>query len=246
MAEELGDKTEAPTPQRRAEARRDGNVARSADLAAAVLCLATLLLLRQYGPGVVAAMKLIMIESFAGAVPSAGRLGYLLGSSMLPLILGLVLIAIAANLLQTGLLFGFRKKTGVFDPSAGFARIFSGRSAAQLTFNLLKLALVAVVIFVSGRGRVGELLTIANDPSGDLIGSAGSLVFAVGIRTAVALVVLGAIDFGYQRARHERELRMTRREVKEELRRQEGDAAMKRRRRQISRARNQAAEGSRA
>src|SRR5439155_6293912 len=99
MTEELADKTEAPTPHRRAEARREGRVARSADLAAAMLCLATLLLLRQYGPGVVVALRIILAEALGGAAPSPARLGYLVGTSLMPLLAGLMLVAVAANVL---------------------------------------------------------------------------------------------------------------------------------------------------
>jgi len=245
MADELGDKTEAPTPHRRAEARREGNVPRSADLAAALLCLATLLLLRQCGGGVVAALKLVAVESFGGAAPSAARIGYLLGTSLMPLLVGLTLIAVAAHVLQTGPLFGFRKNTA-FDFAAGFGRMFDGRTAAQIGFSVLKLAVVTVVIVVAARGRLGELLAMASGPSADLLHAAGKLAFAVGIRVSIALVVLGVIDYAYQRLRHERELRMTRQEVKDELRRNEGDAATKRRRRELARTWHQSPERSRA
>ena len=62
MAEEFGDKTEAPTPRRRQEAREQGNVARSADLTAAVLIIAAMLMLNWYGDGVVAALHALMKE----------------------------------------------------------------------------------------------------------------------------------------------------------------------------------------
>jgi flagellar biosynthetic protein FlhB len=237
MAEDFADKTEAPTPHRRAEARRDGNVPRSADLSAAVLCLATLLLLRQYGAGVIAALKVIMVEAFAGGEPSVARIGYLLGTSLMPLLIGLLLIGVAASVLQTGFLFGFRKKTGVLDPAAGFGHLFSGRTAAQLWLNVLKLAAAGAVVYFSARGRIEQALALLDRPTSGLLPAAGALAFAVGIRVAAALVVLGAIDFAYQRFRHGRELRMSRRDVKEELRRQEGDPANKRRRLELMRAR---------
>jgi flagellar biosynthesis protein FlhB len=61
------------------------------------------------------------------------------------------------------------------------------------------------------------------------------LAFAIGIRVSIVLLMLGVADYAYQRFRHERELRMSRREVKDELRRQEGDSSARNRRRSLAR-----------
>jgi flagellar biosynthetic protein FlhB len=66
MADDNGDKTEAPTPRRRQEAREQGNIARSADLTAAVLLITIIFLLDWYGPGLVNALKTIMVEMLGG------------------------------------------------------------------------------------------------------------------------------------------------------------------------------------
>src|SRR5262245_8424053 len=132
MSEDYADKTQAPTPHRRAEARRAGNVARSGDLVAAVLGFSSVLLLGQYGPPVVEAVKLILMESLGRGAVAPGRIVWLLGSSLAPLLAGLTLIAIAGNVLQTGFLFVVPKNRGALNLARGFERIFSGRSSAQL------------------------------------------------------------------------------------------------------------------
>src|SRR5580700_8643361 len=105
MAEDAGgDKTEAPTPRRRLEAREQGNVARSPDLTSAAQLLGVLVLLRVFGEGVVAAMRLAMDEmlsakslSSLNPVAAAGQMARSLagvGMSMLPLFIGMMIIAV--------------------------------------------------------------------------------------------------------------------------------------------------------
>ena len=228
--EELADKTQPPTTHRRAEARRLGNVARSADLSAAVLCLGAVLLLQHYGPGVAKAFQLMLSEGLgATSAISAGRVGYLLGSAVAPMLIGMLIIGTIAHLVQTGFLFRFRVQP--IDPAKGLERMFSGKSVAQLAANVLKLALVGLVAWLATRGRLGEIVSLQNRAFGDVAAAAGALVIAVGLRAAAVLLVLGICDYAYQWFRHERELRMTRREVKEEQRRNDGAPETKRRRR---------------
>lgn len=237
MNDELGDKTEAATPHRRSEARRAGNVARSADLVAAVLGFSSIMLLGQYGPRVLDAMRLILSESLGRDSITAGRIAYLLGTALAPLLAGLTLIAIAANVLQTGFLLIAPRSKDALDASRGFQRIFSGRSSVQLTINALKIALVTVTAFVATRGRMDEIIGLQGRPVAELAGAGGAIVYGVAIRVALVLVVLAAVDFLYQWFRHQRELRMTRREVKDELRRLDGDPETRQRRRRAAAAR---------
>ncbi|MEA2709583.1 MAG: flagellar biosynthesis protein FlhB [Phycisphaerales bacterium] len=229
--EDFADKTEAPTLHRRAEARRLGNVARSADLSAAILCLGAVLLLQHFGPGLSSAFRLMLSEGLStSSVTTPGRIGYLLGAALAPMLAGMVAIGTLAHLAQTGFIFRFSAKP--IDPAKNLERMFSGRSAAQLTINVLKLALVGVVTWFAARGRIGEIVSLQNRPFADVATAGASLMIAVALRIAAALLVLGIIDYAYQRFRHERELRMTKREVKEEQRRQDGAPETKRRRRQ--------------
>ena len=228
--EDFADKTQAPTTHRRAEARRLGNVPRSSDLSAAVLCLGAVLLLQYFAPGVSSAFRIMLSEGLSASnVTSPGRIGYLLGSALAPMLICMLAIGTMAHLVQSGFIFRFRAQP--IDPAKNFQRMFSGRSAAQLTNNLLKLALVGVVTYFAARGRIGEIVSLQNRPFGDVASAAGSLMIAVALRIAAALLVLGILDYAHQHFRHERELRMTRREVKEEQRRLDGAPETKRRRR---------------
>ena len=231
--EDLADKTEAPTTQRRAEARRLGNVARSSDLSAAVLCLGAVLLLQQFGGGVARAFQIMLSEGLsASGTHSAGRIGYLIGSAVAPMLVGLLAIGMIAHLAQTGFIFTLRAHP--IDPAKNFSRMFSGRSAAQLVANVLKLALVGVVTYYAARDRIGEIVSLQSRPFADVAAAGASVMIAVALRVSAVLLALGILDYGYQWFRHERELRMTKREVKEEQRRNDGAPETKRRRRQAA------------
>jgi flagellar biosynthesis protein FlhB len=228
--EDFADKTEAPTTHRRAEARRAGDVARSADLSAALLCLGAVLLLKHFGPGVGRAFHVILSEGLsASGVASPGRIGYLLGVAVAPVLAGLLAIALVAHLAQTGFIFRFRAKP--IDPAKNLGQMFSGRSAAQLASGVLKLAVVGVVTYFAARGRIGEIVTLQSRAPGDVAAAAGALMIEVALRVAATLLVLGLLDYAYQRFRHERQLRMTKREVIEEQRQHDGAPETKRRRR---------------
>src|SRR5688500_5930975 len=145
---EAYEKTEAPTPRRRAEARRDGQVARSTDLVAAAVLLSALVLLQATGPKVIAAFRALLtttLSSQAEQVTTSGLIdfGKSLGFAMLPLLAGLVIVAILANLLQFGFLTRSPWRPDAIDVSKGWQRIFSPRSRVRLLMDLLKLSLVA-------------------------------------------------------------------------------------------------------
>src|SRR5687767_6807183 len=114
MASEDGDKTEAPTPKRRQEAREQGNIARSVDLTAALLMIGSMLMLKNYGINLLTALKAFMEHSLsAGSIADQTPGNVLLdfvrglaavGLAMAPMMLGLMVIAVLSNVFQVGLM----------------------------------------------------------------------------------------------------------------------------------------------
>src|SRR4051812_47815494 len=115
MAEDYGDKTEAPTPKRRQEAREQGNIARSPDLTAAVLLISVMLLLNSFGSGLVTALKSLVAEllgarSMSDSNPTNAAIMLMrafvdVGVAMAPLFIGIMVIAVVVNVMQVGLFF---------------------------------------------------------------------------------------------------------------------------------------------
>src|SRR6266480_3890262 len=116
MADEYGEKTEAPTPRRRQEAREQGQVARSQDLTGAVLLVGVILLLNAFGLDLVKALRALLAEtlSLRTADPSAALAHSIqslarVAAALAPVLLGVVLIVVVANLLQVGFTLNLKR-----------------------------------------------------------------------------------------------------------------------------------------
>src|SRR5437762_4144747 len=174
MSEDFGDKTEAPTPRRRQEAREQGNIARSPDLSAAVLIIGIMMMLSWYGPKLVTALK-TLVEQMLGqqslndfttaSIPSTlTGAAQLVAIAMAPIMLGVLLVAVTVNLAQVGLNFNTQRLApnfGALNPLKGFGKIFSGgKGLMQLAMSLMKMILVAVTAYSAVHGRLGEIVTV--------------------------------------------------------------------------------------
>lgn len=245
MAFEDQDKTEAPTPRRLEEARSRGQIARSTDLTAALVLLAGLLCLNWLGRGMTGDLFGFMRSQLEDASRATGTIdlpgvvkaaGRTVAVAAGPLMVGLLLLALLSNVIQVGFMFTthpLAPKWGKLNPLQGVSRLFSARTAVQMAMNLLKLAIVAGVAYQAIVSRISIVVLALEVGGWQQMVLMGKVLFAVGIRIAVALLILGFLDYAWQRWRHTRDLRMTREEVKEELRRMEGDPLVKQRRRRM-------------
>lgn len=247
MAEDLGDKTEAPTPKRRQQAAESGKVARSPDLVAAALVVGSMLLLNSFGAGVIQALKTILSEMLGAAAMSDITTGGatrgmlravgLIGKAMMPLMIGLVLIASIGNLLQVGLKFNperLQPNIEALNPFRGIGRMFGKRSPIQGALSLVKFLAISAVAYSAIHDRMAQIVTAQRLDFFQVFHLGASLVYSVAMRIGVALLILAIIDYIYQRWKIEQDLKMSKQEVKEEMRSMEGDPKAKQRRRQIA------------
>jgi flagellar biosynthesis protein FlhB len=250
MAEsaEGGDRTEPATPRRRQEARDQGNIARSADLSSAVMMLGALILMKWFGLGLIMALHTTMLEmlsapALAETNPSKMSLQILhsltiLGIALAPLLGGIVLIAVLINLLQVGFVLNGSRlapNLAALNPFRGLSSILGrGKGAVSLLMNILKVILVGMVAYSAVWGRLGQIVSVQQLTFLQIFSLGAQFVYAIGIRVGILLLVLALIDYIYQRYRYEESLKMTKQEVKDEMRRMEGDPKVKGRRRQIA------------
>ncbi|MGH7213780.1 MAG: flagellar biosynthesis protein FlhB [Tepidisphaeraceae bacterium] len=244
----MGDKTEAPTPKRRSEARSRGNIARSPDLTSASLLLGAIMLLNWYGAGLVEAMRTVMAEmlgpdsftdfSSTNAAMSILRAILTVGRALMPLFLGVLLIAILVNLAQVGLFFNTNRlqpNLAALNPFKGLGKLFGGRGNKlfQMAMNTVKMSLVAMAAYSAIHGRMGEIITVQQLSFMQIFGLGAEIIYAIAIRIGVLLLVLAILDYCYQKWNHEKQLKMSKQEVKEEMRSMDGDPKIKAKRRQI-------------
>lgn len=247
MADDFGDKTEAPTPRRRQEARENGQIARSQDLTAAALLLAAMLLLNFFGSGIMQALRDVM-ELMLGhdamsdfRTPSLAeamiQLMVRVAMALAPILGGFMLIAIAMNLMQVGFFLSSKRiqpKLEMLNPTRGLKKIFGGgQGAVTLLMNLAKLILIGIVAYSAIHGRIGLIVGATQLTTEQIFGLGAQLVYDIGLRIAILLLVLALIDYIYQRYKTEKQLKMTKQQVKDEMKRMDGDPQIKQRRRQI-------------
>ncbi|HPM84762.1 MAG TPA: EscU/YscU/HrcU family type III secretion system export apparatus switch protein [Candidatus Anammoximicrobium sp.] len=246
MSSESTERIHAATPHRRELARQQGDVAQSHDLTFAAVFLAGVLLLLLGGSQLSGTLseytrRQLSGEAFslAGA-DAASRWWYdavrLFGPSLA--LVGGVLFCVAAvsHLLQTGFRLQPQRLApdwSRLQPLATATRMFSGHTAALQLLNVLKLGVVMGVAAWALWDQRDRIVALGSLAPAALAGSLVEIVSSLCLRIGGALLVVGAADYGFQRWRYELSLRMTPEEMREEMRKQNGDPAVQRRRRQL-------------
>ncbi len=246
-----GEKTEAPTPRKRTRAREQGNVAKSQDLNVAFLLLAMFSALYFLGFPSVTRLAGIMrdmlgrMAAFDGGQDSLMQLFGVIAWSMLqvivPFALVMLIVGVIANISQIGFLLTtepLKPNLNKISPLRGLSKIFSLRGVTRTLFGVLKISVVGFVLVwtlwdeLTRSDGKNVMLLLQSDWRSALEYGLGITV-KMGFRGVIALLILAIIDLIYQRWQHERDLRMTKQEVREEMLRMEGDPKIKERRRKI-------------
>jgi flagellar biosynthetic protein FlhB len=250
MAEEQTgqERTEPATPKRREDARKKGQVARSRELPAAVGLLAAALFFWVGGGAMVTGAGRMMRDTLGRVVQadlSLPRFQALLLSTagdaiglLAPLMVVMAAVGVAANVLQTGpvaSLHPLAPKLSKISPAKGLKRIFSAVTLMELFKSILKVTVVCAVVYGVLKGEAARIPELAGSDVHALLPYMGRVAFRIVLSTGLALLMLGAIDFAFQRFEHEKRLRMTRQEIKREMRETEGDPMVRARIRSIQR-----------
>lgn len=245
------DRTEPATPKRRREAREKGNVPRSVEVNSALMLLIGCAALWATGGLFLASLvkvtrgvlgRMAHIELTPEALPGLAMAGAEAAVVMMaPLVLALMSVALLANAAQGGLVFSAEPLTprlSKISPMRGLHRIFSARSLVELGKGIFKLAVVGIIGFATMRAHFRELFPLVEQGAGQILGYTARVAFDVVFRAALALLVMAAFDFAYQRYEWEKNLRMTKEELKEEYRQTEGDPLVRARIRSLMRERS--------
>lgn len=246
--ERFEERTEPATPRKREEARERGHVARSLDLGTAIVLLTALLGFvlfgRQLALGMIGSMT-YLFETLDRATYDRENLAGLLApvvhlaaSSLLPFMLMVLAGAVAANVVQVGFVWTtapLEPDLTRLDPVAGFLRLFRPRNFVRVGFGVLKVLAVGAVLGYTIWSERAALLGLFEHDFESIVKYLMAITLVLGLRAAVALLVLGVLDYAYQRLQYEQDLRMSPFEIKEELRRYEGDPKIKERRRALHR-----------
>ena len=254
------EKTEQPTAKKLDDARKEGQVAKSQEVATAFSLLAFFLILR-FGYGFMGTNFQMIFGRVYNNIPNVARTynGYLpveyiksiLNNALLTMLLICApffligfLIAFLSDLVQVGFKptgKPLQPKLSKLNPISGMKKIFSTRKLFELAKSILKLAIMAIVIITFFNGREESLFLLYDMPLQKAIGLMGNLIIELGIRIAAAYMVIAFADLIYQRRKFNKDMMMTKQEVKDEFKNSEGNpeikGAQKRRMMQASRRR---------
>lgn len=246
MAEDMGDKTELPTERRREDARNEGRVARSTELTAAVDLIGAFVLLVMLG-GTLAADGVVILRDVLGSISEGGttsladlctRTALTAARVMGPLLFLICVIAVLANVSQVGLLLTTKPlepKLDRMNPVSGLKRMFSTRSLAKAGVNILKALAVGTVAWFQLRSAGAQLVALPLSTGAGAWAIIFRLAAILALWLLAVMLIIGVIDYAYQRWQHTKDLRMTKHEVKDERRSMEGDPLLKGRRLRMAR-----------
>jgi flagellar biosynthetic protein FlhB len=247
-SDEFGEKTEQPTERRRMQAREQGNIARSTDVTATAVLLAAAGALYFVGPLSGEALVRLLRATLSSEprstldVPAVGQLAWSVAGAWAsvvgPLMGAVFLGSLAINLLQTGFLWApevLQPQWGRLNPIQGLKRLFSLSSLVRLAGSSLKILAVAAVSYLYLSAHRAEFLSLSQHDAALLLAIAGRCLVELAFYLALTLAGLAVLDYGYQFWHYEQELKMTRQELREELKEMDGNPLVRQRRREAHR-----------
>lgn len=251
MAEQstMEERTEQATPHKREEARREGQVPRSQELTIAAALLGSAAVLASTGGTLAASLRDIMAQGItAMAEPPVGTAGVVTllhtmgGKALLaiaPTVLAITAITLTVAALQSrGVLTTkpLGPKWERLDPIANGRRMLGVEPWVNLARALLKLAIVALAAWVALRTALPDVLGLPQASVSGLPAVLRQHTLHLATIAGLTYLALAALDYGYQLWSHEKSLRMTKTEIKLEMKQNEGDPMLKARRRSIARS----------
>ncbi|HET9960724.1 MAG TPA: flagellar biosynthesis protein FlhB [Nitrospiraceae bacterium] len=244
MAENAADRTERATPKKKADARRKGQIAFSRDAVMAFGLLGSVGALFWLGPTLFGDLKHSLrgwlsriMEESAHRSLTVDHLHLILrdvGVEVFlilgPVIGGIAVVGIGANIVQTGFLWrqdGLAWDLARINPLGGFSRLFSIRAFVELIKSWLKILAIGGMGYLAIRDDMGQLPALTHFGVEPLLIAVGAELLKASLMMGGAAAVIGVLDYGYQRYEWERSLRMSKEEIKEEHRAAEGDPQLR-------------------
>jgi len=251
MGEDSGDKTEEPTPHKIREARKKGQIAKSQEITSAIMLLVSFYTFKMVGPMMLDRISghTTMVLSLLDLEFSSALVGMLLVEalktillSLAPLIGVVFTMVIIIESLQTGFLFSFSALAPKFEnlnPINGFKKFFALKQYIELVKSIVKMAAVGTILFYT----IKELYPLVSQSQQQspisLIALVGKIIMDTITRVGIVYFALAILDYFYQKYEYIKSLKMSKKEIKEEYKRLEGDPIIKQRQREAQRAMSQ-------
>jgi len=248
MADESQEKTEQATPRKIRKAREDGQVARSQELNSVIIISLGFATIYLFGPlmfhHIGALMRFSLSEAPNFAI-TPGNIHALFTDKMMtyaiivgPILLSLAILAYAINFAQVGSMFSIKAlqpKLDKLNIAKGLKRLVSKRSMVEGIRDVLKIILISIIAYYTVSGWLPDIMQLADKTIGAYAAELGKLALLLALKISGLLLVISIFDFAFQRYDMAKNLRMTKQEVREELKDTDGNPVIKSRVRQVQR-----------
>jgi len=238
-----GEKTEKATPKKQQKARDEGQVAKSQEVSTAIMLISGFTALRAFSGMMMDSIHGLFhvhYNMFATFGETDFELVYLtrhvalvFGQILLlcaPMFIVSIIVGLVMNLLQVGwnpTLKPLRPKGSKLNPLKGFKRIFGMQSLINFIKSMMKLLLVGAVVYGMLYNRIPEIRSMLDMEFIEAVDFIGGIVINIGIAIGVLYIFIALFDYAYTKWKHGKDLRMSKHEVKEEWKQQEGNPQIK-------------------
>lgn len=233
------EKTEEATPKKKSDARKKGQVAKSKEVPLALTLLACTMLLALLGGYVGKALRDSLVYFLSSDIAElnydslqgiAITVLYRIAITFLPVVLPIMAVGVLGNYIQTGFLFTsepLKPQLSKLNPISGFKKIFSSRTVVELIKQLLLVTIVGYIGYSFVKDNFTDLLKIGYLSIYDIPIEFGGLVVDIFVKITMIMIVVASADYFYQWYMHNKDLKMTKQEIKEEFKQSEGDPQIK-------------------
>lgn len=238
--EDDSQKTEEPTSKKLAKAREKGQTAMSNEVKSWAVLLAgtaALIFMSGFAANEIRTFAYAFIEKphmIAIEGPAMQDLltlaAFKAGIAVSPIMLLLVVVAVGASLMQSGLIFApdkVKPELSKVSPMKGIKRMFSARSLVEFFKGILKLVIVAVVAVSLTIPLLGDVELLPGASMADILDRLFQIAVMISVASVGVMTAIAALDFVYQKYQFTKEMRMTKQEVKDEHKQAEGDPQVK-------------------
>ncbi|PRX33658.1 flagellar biosynthetic protein FlhB [Orenia metallireducens] len=240
-----GEKTEKATPKKRSEARKEGQVAKSKELNSAFTLLFSFLMLsfwfRYMLQEIITFTNKVFINYFQMELSINNFHALLIeiiafiAKIVAPLLLVAALVGVAVSYLQVGFLYTPKvlvPKFSKLNPLKGAKQMFSKRSLVEMLKSIMKIIIVVSIAYSTIKKVADKFAVLVNSSWASSLNLIGDTAYSLAMKISAVFIILGIVDFMYQKWQHEEDLKMSKEEVKQERENAEGKPEVKSKRRQ--------------
>lgn len=238
-----GEKTEAATPKKLEDSRKEGQVAKSAEINMATSLLSLFIALKVFisflGERFIGAFKKYYeaIPRLVEEGPSTQAFQDIVNNTLLDMLIMLapfLIVALVVAFLSNILQFKWKvttkpmkPKLSKINPLSGFKRMFSVNTLIQFVKAVLKIIAISYIVYNTISTQTGMLYDFYGLSIEQSLGLLFDLIIDIGIKCSVLMLIIGFADFLYQKWKYKEDNKMSKQEVKDEYKNSEGDPKVK-------------------